>query len=63
MTDHQRDQIDRDAQHFMKTCFASIALLKTQGRLNSDFGLIPLLDIKNGTKTYSRVPNNHPPAY
>ncbi len=31
MTDEERDQIDKDAQLFMRTCSSSIALLKNEG--------------------------------
>ena len=44
MTDSERDQIDQDAQIFMRTCFEAIRLLRNEGVQPINF--FPLLYIE-----------------
>lgn len=37
MTDTERDQIDQDAQVFMRTCADAIHQLRTEGKLRSSY--------------------------
>lgn len=37
MTDTERDQIDQDAQVFMRTCADAIHQLRTEGKLSSSY--------------------------
>lgn len=41
MTDTERDQIDQDAQVFMRTCADAIHQLRTEGKLSSSYMFFP----------------------
>ena len=51
MTDIERDQIDNDAQMYMRTCSSAIRTLKTEGKNNikhmCDAQLLDFLEAKN----------------
>lgn len=44
MTDTERDQIDQDAQVFMRTCADAIHQLRTEGKLSSSYMVFVVLD-------------------
>lgn len=48
MTDTERDQIDQDAQIFMRTCADAIHQLRTEGKLSSSSMVFFFLVIDKG---------------